>query len=140
MKVVNGMYFSENTNNKVCNILSTSKERLRFYYGDIKTGKCWMDEHDTIGYVGKSCGSVKVPLLIKNSTSTGGGAILDHCILRIDSTTRKTTLYKQDNFHMPMVTVEGSKVLFDNEVYANCDNPEQAQRLGDFMSGKRNSK
>ena len=70
MKVVNGMYFSESTNDKVCNILSTSKERLRFYYGDIKTGKCWMEEYDTIGYVGKSSGSVKVPLLIKNSTST----------------------------------------------------------------------
>lgn len=140
MKVVNGMYFSQETNDKVCNILSTSKERLRFYYGDIKTGKCWMDEHDIIGTIGRSCGEVKIPLLIKNRTSTGGGGILDHCIIRIDSVTRKTTLYKQDNFHMPIVTAKNCQVLFDNKVYANCDNTKQAQRLAAFMRGERNAK
>lgn len=140
-KIVNGMSFDTRTCDKVCKILSDyygKQTRLRFYYGDTTTGRCWMDEYDTIGYIGRSCGTNKIPLLIKTRNSNGGGAILDHCIIKI--TADGYTLYKHPNFNMPIVTVSGMQVLFDNDVYANCDTEKQAVRLAAFMCGERNCK
>ena len=99
-----------------------------------------MNENDTIGTVGRSCGPYKIPLLIKNSRSTGGGAILDSCVIRIDSVTRKKILYKQDNFYMPAISVNECIVLFDGVIYANCDTNKQANKLAQFMRGDRYAK
>lgn len=139
-KIVNGFSFNENTNNKVCEIISTRTDRLRIYYGDVETGKCWMDEYDTMGTIGRSMGQIKIPLLIKNSRSTGGTSILDDCILRIDSIAQKRILYKQANFNMLNVTVHECNVLFDGEIYAICESEKQAVKLAQFMRGERYSK
>jgi len=140
-KVVNGMSFDENTPDTVCKILSDyygKQVRLRLYYGDTVTGRCWMEEYDTIGYIGRSWGPNKAPFLIKTRNSDGGGAILDRCVIKI--TVGKHTLYKRPNFNMPSVTTDGEKVLFDGEIYANCKDEKQAARLAAFMRGERNCK
>lgn len=147
-KQIGGMSFDIRTPDTVCNILAQyagrRDVRLRLYYGDTETGRCWMEEYDTIGYIGRSTGQIKIPLLIKNSRSLGGGAILDHCIIKI--TVGGVTLYEHPLFNMPAVTVNndysghGWQVLIDGKVYANCKTKKQAERLAAFMRGERNSK
>lgn len=141
-KQIGGMSFDIRTPDTVCNILAQyagrRDVRLRLYYGDTETGRCWMEEYDTIGYIGRSTGQIKIPLLIKNSRSLGGGAILDHCIIKI--TVDGVKLYEHPLFNMPVVTVNDHQVLVDGEIYANCKTKKQAERLAAFMRGERNSK
>jgi len=109
---VGSMSFDSRTPYTVCRILEEGNrkypaERLRIFYGDTETGRCWMDENDTIGYIGRSTGEIKIPLLIKNTRSHGGGAILDHCIIKI--TSNGHTIYEHPKFNMPEVTFKGNQ-------------------------------
>jgi hypothetical protein len=72
------------------------KERIRIVldYGDVNTGESWGEEHDIYGYVGRSSGKIKIPILVYNRRSFGGGAILDHCIIGIKTSKDKKVLYK----------------------------------------------
>lgn len=49
--------------------------------GHTATGRCWLDEHDVVGRIGRSTGMMKVPLLIE-AGADGGVAILTSCLLR----------------------------------------------------------
>lgn len=120
--------------------LYMSKQRIRLYYGDTTTGRSWLDEHDIYGTIGRSTGSVKVPLLIYNSRSSGGGHILDHCVIRID--TKHSTLYKHDNFHTPVLTADdkGGVYLPDGSMHAYLGCAERASRYIDWITGKRYSR
>ncbi len=60
------------------------KTRLRFFYGNQETGELWGDHED--GYIGRSTGVQRIPLVINNQRSMGGGALLDHCIVAICET------------------------------------------------------
>ena len=84
-KVVNGTSYDSRTSDEVINLLEhyrSNKQRIRVFYGS--EGRCWNEEHDTMGTVGRSTGTCKIPLLIKSSRSYGGGSILDDRIVRID--------------------------------------------------------
>ena len=122
-KVINGTSFNENTPNDVCNILSNainSRKRLKLYYGDIETGRNWNEEHDIIGYIGRSTGTNKIPLLIHNSRSIGGGAILDNCIIKIVETETGRTLYKANNFQKTKFDIVPSDMPeYSNNVLIN---------------------
>lgn len=102
-KVVNGTYYHEDTNDKIVNALeharNSRKFRLKIYYGDTKTGRAWGDI--SVGYIGRSTGMVKIPLLIKNSRSMGGEGLLDHCIVKIEYANKKNggVIYVNKNFH-----------------------------------------
>jgi len=84
---VNGTFYHEETPQEVIAILETNriqfprKNRIALHYGDTKTGRPWGDVEE--GYIGRSTGSIKIPLIINNRRSMGGSGILDHCILRI---------------------------------------------------------
>lgn len=69
--------------------LREQKTRIRIDFGDTKTGESWNEEFDTTGRLGRSTGKFKVPLLIHNARSWGGGALLDHCIIAIDHSNKK---------------------------------------------------
>lgn len=56
--------------------------RLRIYYGDPASGRWWGDIES--GYIGRSAGPMKVPILLRNKLSRGGHAILDHCIVKVE--------------------------------------------------------
>lgn len=97
------MSFHIDTPEKVCNVLlsacnSTRNQRLILRYGDTQTGRDWGEIYDTTGYVGRSTGTYKIPLLIPKSNSFGGGGILDHCIVRIYDAHTKQVLYSHDNY------------------------------------------
>ena len=92
MPVVNGTTYNDDTPPAVIAHLEQCRRayrqyRLRCYYGNGKTGKAWGDI--PTGYVGRSAGSVKIPLHIANRRSSGGPGIADHCIVRLEYANRK---------------------------------------------------
>lgn len=70
------------------------RQRVRIFLGDPKTGERWGDVET--GYIGRSGGRVKVPLVVCNSNSLGGGALLDHCIVEMEHANKKNggTIWK----------------------------------------------
>lgn len=139
-------------NEKLWNLLSSlvhSGRRVRIWYGDTETGRSWNEEHEVTGTIGRSCGNIKIPLLLKNSRSYGGGALLDDCIVRIDDIHQKRTLYKHESFHVEKLEVEidsGSEYPYrvmqhkdSGEVQnvANFKDNNTAFRWIDFMNGDR---
>lgn len=121
--------------------------RLRLFFGDKKTGRDWLSEHDVIGTIGRSTGVMKVPLMIPTARSTGGMAILDDCIVRIISVDLKTELYRHPDYHRALLTIAENEhpeylatVLANGEVHARFKSVDQARRWIGFMSGSRMSK
>jgi len=101
-KVVNGTSYNARTNPIVVQILENARlshRRLRLFYGDRQTGKDWNEQFDVFGYVGRSTGSVKIPLLIHNKRSMGGGSILDHSIVKITDSRGKVILWQHPLYH-----------------------------------------
>lgn len=152
--LLNRTWFSLNTPQRVQEILEASRlnpdgQRLRLYYGDTETGRSWMDEHDMVGYIGRSGGMLKTPLLIHNHASRGGGAILTDCIVRIIDTASKRDLYRHPTFSMPALfrrpvtdkaaLAEGytDEVTADGEVHARFKSVKKATDWIDFMEGRR---
>jgi hypothetical protein len=100
-KVVNGTSYDERTNEKVIAVLESARinrTRVRVYYGNTETGVCFNDEYDILGYIGRSTGTSKIPLLIYNNNSYGGGGLLDHCILKVKESKGGRVLYQAANF------------------------------------------
>lgn len=85
-----------------------NRKRIRIYYGDTKTGRDWCEFYGTTGYVGRSCGDVKIPIMLLNSRSNGGIPILDHCIVKI--TCDHHTYYQHPTYHMPL-RLEGNQIV-----------------------------
>ncbi len=88
-----GTFYHEQTDEKVVQVLNRFMHdrdtRLRFCFGDADSGKDWEEEMDTVGYIGRSIGDVKIPILLYNKRSSGGGAMLDHCIVKIEYANKK---------------------------------------------------
>lgn len=99
---INGTsYQSENHNKKVTSILEEVRQdntRIVLDYGDVKTGQSWGECFDIVGRIGRSNGSVKIPILLYNKRSMGGGAILDNCIVKIMTSKGKRILYQHPNY------------------------------------------
>ena len=95
-KVVNETFYNIKTSDKVIEILEHIKKneiRIVLDYGNVETGESWNEEFDVAGRIGRSTGSIKIPLLIHNKRSLGGGAILDSCIIGIKTSNGKNALY-----------------------------------------------
>lgn len=139
-------------NEKLWQVLSSlvqSGRRVRIWYGDTETGRSWNEEYAVTGTIGRSTGEINIPLLINNSRSYGGGALLDDCIIRIDDIKQKRTLYKHENFHvekLELKTEEGSEYPYqvmqhkdsgEIQNVANFKDNKRALRWIDFMNGYR---
>lgn len=107
---VRGLYFTAGTDKNVAEWLCTAyerKEKIRLYYGDKETGRDWCEEYDTRGTVGRSTGAIKIPLLIKTSRSSGGGAILTDCIVKLVVGNR--VVYTHPGYNAPVIEVKPGK-------------------------------
>lgn len=121
-KVYNDTWYCFNTPDRVIQILDgamKNHKRIRVFYGDTETGRDWCEFFDTIGYVSRSCGNVKIPLLLNNSRSIGGTSILDGSIVKI--TIDKVVVYQHLNYHLDESKLDG---LNEKQI--------------DFLKGKRN--
>jgi hypothetical protein len=118
-----------------------NQRKIRLFYGNSQTGQCWLDEYDVVGCIGRSTGPIKVPLLIPPG-DIGGPALLDHCLIRIDSP--RKVLYQHDRFHVGEVTlVQGRfkrlpwEVFVDQALQACFQAKRAAEHYIDFLQGKR---
>jgi hypothetical protein len=144
----NAFYLDSETPQQIKNILEDNlhtKNRVRLFFGDKNTGKDWEEEYDTIGYIGRSTGTNKIPLLINNSRSMGGMAISTTSIVKV--TVNGYTAYQHPNYHHGKHEVKESDlpeykemVLRDGENVARFKKSGQAAKWVDFIGGKRNSK
>lgn len=98
-----GTWFDYRTPQKVRDALEEARRsgrKVRIFYGDTKTGRSTMDEYDMVGRVGRSCGTLQIPLLVADGND-GGGGILDSYIVRIIDANTRADLYRHKDFHVP---------------------------------------
>ena len=90
--VVNGTTYNDKTDKEVVRILEACRQdltRIRIVLGNVKTGESWNETYEVTGYVGRSLGPMKVPILLRNDESISGGEILTYCIIGIRHASRK---------------------------------------------------
>lgn len=113
-KVVNETYYDKRTPDEVIRVLENARAghyRLHISLGetdndDGQLGRDWLEENMSFGYIGRSTGPHKIPLLVHNTRSFGGPALLDHCIVRIRRTTgSKRVLYQHPQYHTGHITL-----------------------------------
>lgn len=144
-QIVNGTSYHVATPAAVIEVLERVRQnrtRIHVSYGDRTSGLDWLEEWDITGYLGRSMGPVKVPLLIANRRSTGGGAMLDHCIVRIRASAGGRVLYQHPAYHFgnlairrkaePVTLPDGRTlnidVVRDGELHASFESVEKARR------------
>ena len=149
-KVVNGTSYDIRTPDEVIRVLENARQnrtRLHISLGETdndrgKLGRDWLEEFESYGYVGRSMGPIKVPLIVANRRSLGGGALLDHCNIRIRQSASGRVLYQHPAYHFGTmetrlkaepVTLPGGRVLTvdvlrDGELHAAFENVAQARR------------
>jgi hypothetical protein len=142
-----GTTFDPHTPDRVKEILEAarrSRRRLRLYYGNRLSGLDWNEENDTTGYVGRSMGPIRVPLLIKSIASSGGPAILTNCIVKIQRTSDKQVVWQHSEYHTRSFTIGPAKdqgyaeaVYRDGDLHAQFRHRGQATRFIDTMLGRR---
>jgi hypothetical protein len=102
--IVNGTTYGGQTPRAVIDVLESARangQRLRLHWGDTSTGQDWGDVNDVTGRIGRSMGPTRVPILLHNTRSTGGGAILDHCIVKITTSAGGHVLYQHPTYTPP---------------------------------------
>lgn len=101
-KLPNGTCYTEKTSDEMIKLLETIREngtRCRFHWGDTETGRDWIDSYNVRGHIGRSTGSIMIPLLIHNSRSLGGGALFTDNIVRIKTTKGGKELYRHPTYN-----------------------------------------
>lgn len=154
-KVANGTYYHIETPDAVIRELERLRgtdTRVRIFCGDVTTGKAWTEEWHNMGRIGRSTGRIKIPLLIANARSMGGPGLLEHCILGIRLIGGgRPWLYKNPKLDIGAWTASElndpvnyptykGEVYHDGELYARCATLAKAQRLAEYMAGKRDAK
>ena len=137
-KTVNGTSYDTRTPNEVVAILEKARQtrtRMHVSLGDTETGHDWLEENDVYGFVGRSTGTIKIPLLVHNRRSLGGPGLLDHCVVRIRTSQGGRILWEHPNYHHgnleirrktePLELSEGRvlavDVLRDGEIHASFE-------------------
>ncbi|MGE3408665.1 MAG: hypothetical protein AB7I37_17735 [Pirellulales bacterium] len=149
-KTVNGTSYDARTPEEVIRVLESARlnrTRLHISLGETdnergKLGQDWLEEFETHGYVGRSMGPVKVPILLSNSRSIGGGAILDHCVVRIRASAGGRVLWQHPQYHFGVLEIRHKAepvelpdgrvltvdVLQDGAIHASFETVEKARR------------
>lgn len=136
--------------------------RVRVFYGDTDSkdfervhgrkpdpGRDWGEEYDVSGTIGVSTGHKPIVLLINNSRSTGGGAIMTDRIVRMIVNGRE--VYRHPNYHSKFdnaqVVISELAPEYSHAVYteeegevARFHSEKSARNYLSFMQGKRLSK
>ena len=144
-RVVSGISYGSRTPDAVVAALEAvrrSGERVRIRYGDVATGRDWLDEHDVEGRIGNSMGPTRVPLLIHSRRSLGGPALLDEAVVRVTTTgCRGRTLYVHPAYHSGVMAIVeprdagfAASVTVDDQLHAQFRTHSAAERWVRRMS------
>lgn len=138
--------FEPNTPDEVRRVLTDamrSGQRVRIFCGEPDTGEAWAEEWGTVGYVGRTTGPLRSPLLVANSRSVGGDLIMTSRVVGIMGQ-GGAWLYRHPKLNLGAWTVEPSdlagypfSVKRDGETHANMKTEAKAERLRAFMAGER---
>jgi len=149
-RIANGTSYDVRTPEEVVRVLEQARLnriRLHISLGDTTTGRDWLEENDVYGYVGRSMGPIKVPLLIANRRSLGGGAVLDHCVVRIRKCAGGQVLYQHPDYHFGTLSIQLKEqavelpdgwllsvdVIHNGSVHASFESIEKACRWMDKL-------
>lgn len=94
--VVNGTSYPTNIPSKLVDVLEKcrlNKTRIVIEYGYTETGISFGEIHDTTGYVGRTTGDSKVPIMLYNTRSDGGMCLMLNRILNIKESKGKKLIY-----------------------------------------------
>ena len=143
-KTINGTSYDVRTPDEVVAILENARQtrtRLHVSLGDSESGRDWIEENMVHGVIGRSTGSIKIPLLIHNRRSLGGPGLLDHCIVRIRTSSGGRILWRHPGYHhgqieirqkIETVTLNGRTltmdVFRDGELHASFEDMDKARR------------
>ena len=120
-------------------------KKLRLFFGDQETGRCWLEENDVTGFIGRSMGPMRVSQYCWQSrSSSGGGAILARCIIRIIETEGRRELWRPPEFHLPELQLRAEQdqpkyryaVHSDGECVARFTTLQKRARWLAFMRGE----
>lgn len=145
----NGTSYDQRTPIEVIRILEharLNRDRLHVSLGFTEgpsIGQDWLEENDVYGFIGRSTGTIKIPLLIHNRRSLGGPGLLDHCIVRIRTSTGNRVLYQHPSYHHddleirrksePLVLEDGRiltvDVLCAGKIHASFESMQKARRF-----------
>lgn len=145
----NGTSYDSRTPDEVIAILENARlnrQRLHVSLGETndergRLGQDWLDENG-YGYIGRSTGTIKIPLLVHNRRSRGGPGLLDHCIVRICTSSGRVLWHhaKYDHGHIqirhkaePVTTTPDGRtlrveVLRDGQTQAAFEDVTKARR------------
>lgn len=139
-KIYGNTHYHPETPDALIRLLEQLRESRRLVvlrYGDVKTGRDWLEENDVVGRIGRSTGICKIPLIVP-PRSLGGPGMLEHCIVRILTNSGKRELYRLPNYHHPKLTIQPTvsppspklctTLLADGKVHALFNGEEAAQR------------
>ena len=110
-KTINGTSYDVRTPDEVVAILENARQnrtRLHVSLGETggpEAGKDWLEENMVHGFIGRSTGSIKIPLLIHNRRSLGGPGLLDHCIVRIRTSSGGRILWQHPGYHHGQIEI-----------------------------------
>jgi hypothetical protein len=91
-RIVNGTAFHAATPVELVAVVEhvrANRFRIRLDYGDTATGRSWGETSDSVGYISRSTGEIKIPLLVRTARSAAGEALLDHCVLAMAHSNRR---------------------------------------------------
>ena len=173
-KVCNGTFYSAEALDGVILALEyarVNRIRIRVFYayktaGEKENGvkdsefdvlEVWEDENDCIGWLGRSIGNIKIPILLSSSSSCFGSPILDSRTVLV-KTTEGNVLFSADGLKFPewKVNADSDKktcellyktsLMEDFKVYATCKDEDfqkavrRMEKLSRYMQGVRFTK
>ncbi|CAM3996056.1 hypothetical protein [Paracidovorax anthurii] len=139
-------YFDPGTDPNAARALEScrrNRRKVRLVQGDTATGRCWLDEHDVVGRIGRSTGTLRVPLLIE-ADAESGAAILTSCLLRLIDWESGRDLYRHPACRVPDLSIRRApeptdlpwQVLHDASVEACFADIGKAGAYLAFMCGE----
>lgn len=147
-KQINGTSYDARTPDAVVAVLENARlnrQRVHVSLGETEgpeAGRDWLEENMVHGFIGRSTGSVKIPLIVHNRRSLGGPGLLDHCVIRIRTSAGGRVLWQHPQYHhgliqirakdKPLVLEDGRilrvDVLRDGQLQAAFENVSKARR------------
>jgi hypothetical protein len=118
--IVDGTHYHDDTPQEVIDVLERARntgQRVRLHYGTVEggaahkrgkpVGEDWGDTFYVAGHISRSMGPQKTPLVVARRNSSGGPAVLDHCIVRIRPANQRDggDLYRHPDYHLSADTL-----------------------------------